>query len=231
MPTAAASSTAGWREQRLVDLARRDVLAALDDQLLDAAGDEEEAVARRDGRGRRCAASRPAWKAARGRLLVLVVARHHLRSADHDLAGRAVGQAGCPSASTTRASQPEARPTEPSLRCAGSQRIGEGGRDGFGQAHRLDDADAELLLERAMVLRRQRGRRRAAEADVAQCCSRGGAVAFEQVGDDRRHHVDPGAARARSPAPRSAAAENRGGIARLPPCASGASIVTAKALM
>ena len=29
----------------------------------------------------------------------------------------------------------------------------------------------------------------------------------------------------------NAAAENRGGIARLPPCASGASIVTAKALM
>ena len=34
----------GVAEQRLVDLARRDVLAALDDQLLDAAGDEEEAV-------------------------------------------------------------------------------------------------------------------------------------------------------------------------------------------
>ena len=32
------------REQRFVDLARRDVLAALDDELLDAAGDEEEAV-------------------------------------------------------------------------------------------------------------------------------------------------------------------------------------------
>ena len=34
----------GVPEQHLVDLARRDVLAALDDELLDAAGDEEEAV-------------------------------------------------------------------------------------------------------------------------------------------------------------------------------------------
>jgi hypothetical protein len=31
-------------EQRLVDLARRDVLAALDDQFLEAPGDEVEAV-------------------------------------------------------------------------------------------------------------------------------------------------------------------------------------------
>ncbi len=31
-------------QQRLIDLARRDVLATLDDQLLDAAGDEVEAV-------------------------------------------------------------------------------------------------------------------------------------------------------------------------------------------
>src|SRR6185437_9295 len=34
----------GMREQRFVDLARRDVLAALDDQFLESAGDEKESV-------------------------------------------------------------------------------------------------------------------------------------------------------------------------------------------
>src|SRR6185312_16874571 len=75
----------------LVDLARRDVLAALDDELLDAPGDEEVAfgIAHAD-----VAAAQPSIGKERrpGGRLVLVVAGSHLRAADRDLARRAVGK-------------------------------------------------------------------------------------------------------------------------------------------
>ena len=65
--------------------------------------------------------------------------------------------------------------------------------DRFGKAHRFDDVDAELGFERSMVLGRQRGRRRAAKADARKPLTRG-RRAFEQIRDDRRHDVKPGAA-------------------------------------
>ena len=152
-------------QQHLVDLARRDVLAALDDQLLEPAGDEEEAVAvavpevagaqpavGREGRGggaRRSCSSR-ASRSARG-----------WRSRRAAPSGSVM-----PALSMMRASQPEARPTAPDLALRRIQRVGEARRHAFGQAHGLDDADAELALEGQQVLRRQRRRGRAAEADA-----------------------------------------------------------------
>ena len=57
-PTTATSSTAGMRGERLLDLDRRDVLAARDDEVLLAVDDREVAVRVDDVRGHRCAASR-----------------------------------------------------------------------------------------------------------------------------------------------------------------------------
>jgi hypothetical protein len=59
----------------------------------------------------------------------------------------------------------EGRPRAAELALRRVQRIGEAGRRGFGEAHGLDDADAELLLEGQVLRRRQRCRGRAAEAD------------------------------------------------------------------
>ena len=76
-------------QQRLIDLARRDVLAALDDQFLDAAGDEVKAirVAVAEVAGAQPAAGK---ERTRGGVGILVIARHHLRAANHDLANAAV---------------------------------------------------------------------------------------------------------------------------------------------
>ena len=54
------------------------------------------------------------------------------------------------------------------------ERVRERRRGRLGEAHRLDDADAELLLEGAQVLGRQRRRGRAAEAEPRRSASRGG---------------------------------------------------------
>src|SRR5690242_11884348 len=76
------------REQRLVDFARRDVLAALDDQFLQAAGDEVEAVGIAVAEITCC---KPSFGTQRrgGGLRCLVIADHYVRSAKLDFAADA----------------------------------------------------------------------------------------------------------------------------------------------
>ena len=165
MPTAAASSTAGCLQQRLVDLARRDVLAALDDQLLQPAGDEVEAVGVAVAEVAGARASRPARSVAARRRRRVVDSRAsrcrratRFRRARRRPARVAVGRRR--RAPPRRAAARRCR----SLRCAAIERIGERDRRAFGQSHRLDHRNAEARLERAMLLGRQRRRRRAREA-------------------------------------------------------------------
>ena len=72
-------------------------------------------------------------------------------------------------------------------------RIAERHRRALGQPHRLDDGNAEARLERALLVRRQRRGRRARVADAARglALRRREVRAVEQVGDDRRHEIEP----------------------------------------
>ena len=77
-------------QQHFVNFTRRDVLAALDDQLFDAPGHKEKTirVAVPQIAGAQPTVGREAG--LRG-CLVFVIAAHHLRAPDGDLAGAAVG--------------------------------------------------------------------------------------------------------------------------------------------
>src|SRR5258706_13645530 len=79
----------GMAHQRFVDLARRDVLAALDDQLLQPAGDEVEAI---DIAITEIARREPAidGENLRGALRILVITGHDALAAKLDLASFAV---------------------------------------------------------------------------------------------------------------------------------------------
>ena len=188
----------GMAQQRFIDLARGDVLAALDDQLLDAAGDEEEAVGVAVAE---VAGAQPAvgGEARGGGVGILVVAAHHVRTADRDLAGDAVGhrlQRGVDHprfAARGLAHRPELAPRR-------IERVREAWRHRFGQPHRLDHAKAEFALEALQVLGRQRRRRRPTEADSGQRVERR-CLGLEQERHHRRHHVEPAAALVDRPAP------------------------------
>ena len=194
MPTAAASSTAGWLEQRLVDLARRDVLAALDDQLLEAPGDEVEAVRVAIVRDRRCAASHPAraWpRSARApcssppsrsaRAASARPARRRRAACTRDPAGRSpsprrrTATRACRTCAARRPADWRTRP-RPIRSCRSSR------SPGCRRSARTRGA------ARAAAARTRSGRSALRENRVARGWTR---RAFKQVGDDRRHHVDP----------------------------------------
>ena len=109
----------GVLQQRLVDLARRDVLAALDDELLQAAGDEVEAVgvaiAEIAGRepARRRAASAPSPRDPCGS------AASRCRRATRSRRARR-RRSSAPSGATTRASMPSGTSRRADLARAGS---------------------------------------------------------------------------------------------------------------
>ena len=230
MPTAAASSTAGWRSSTS-SISRGAMFSPplMMSSLMRPVTKKKPSPSRTA----EVARAQPAAgeERRRGRLRILVVAGHDLRAADHDLARRAVGQRPRPRSSTTRASQPEARPTEPTLRRAGSRGLENAGATVSVSPMVSMMPMPNFVLEGEVVLGRQRARRPsdrsgcAPAARAAACRPPAGRLTI--VG----HHVDPGAAgagrhRPELRRPRSAAASRA-----LPPCASGASIVTAKALM
>ena len=180
-------------QQRLIDLSRGDVLTTFDDEFLDAACDEQESVLVAVAEVPR---AQPAVGGKRfGRLLGrLVIAFHHVRAAHHDFPrcpGRQQVAFGIHHLGLVAKSLPRAA----DLASTRMERIGETWGRRLGQSHGLDDADLELLFERAVLARRQRCRCRTTEAHTASIETLNERIgSIEQIRNDRGHHIEPSAA-------------------------------------
>ena len=129
-----------------------------------------------------------------------------------------------------RPRSPRRRPTEPILRCAASSGLENAGATVSVRPMVSMTPMPNLLLEAAQVLGRQRGRGRAAEANAAPAPRRAGASPssrYEMIVGTTLSQVQPES----SACDQKRAAENAAPSPRCRRCASGASIVTAKALM
>ena len=178
-------------QQRLVDLARRDVFAAFDDQLLQAAGNEVEPVGVTMAQiaGREPTARIDRFRGPLGRLEIF---EHDVRSAHLDLAALAIvknGPVACDDARLDAERKADAADFPPRR----VQRIRERDRRAFGQSQRFQNRKTEARFEIMMLMWRQRRGRRACKPNVSTCfalCGRQlGAV--QQIRDDRRHDVQP----------------------------------------
>src|SRR5699024_10248577 len=134
-------------------------------QLLQPAGDEVEAVGVTVAEIARGEPSSSAQRRGGGRGC-LVIADHHVRSAKLDYAAHAGAYRRTAAVADARfVAERPARGTVLALRLV--ERVRERDRRRLGQSHRLDHREAETRFEGAMLLGRQRRRRRAAEADAA----------------------------------------------------------------
>src|SRR5437764_6732951 len=149
-------------EQHLVDLARCNILAALDDQLLAPAGDEIKTIVVPIAE---IARGKPAIGREHlgGELRVAVIACHHGLTTELDLALLARAEHGAVGGNNARV-HPQRRTGGAVFSLFGIEWIGERNRGGLGQPHRLDDRDSKARLERAVLLEWQRRGGRPAEA-------------------------------------------------------------------
>src|SRR3989442_7612701 len=149
-------------KQRLVDLARCNILATLDDQLLAPAGDEIKTVGVPIAQITR---GEPAVGREHlgGELRVAVIADHHGLTAELDLALLARAEHGAVGGYNA-CLHPQRHARRAVLLLSRIEWIGERDRGGLGQAHRLDDRDSKACLERAVPLEWQGGRRRPGRA-------------------------------------------------------------------
>ena len=180
------------REQHLVDLARRDLLAAAVDQLLEAADERQIAVRVEDSPDRRCGTSRrrttSRWPRDCSRSRVITfgpLITTSPRSPARQVAALRVHDADL---------HVGPRPDRSGLARRRRQRIGRHLVRGFGHAVRFEHRRAERRFQIVHHLRRQR---RAARADEAQRLgARRPALrrlgAREQQLVDRRHRRVPG---------------------------------------
>ncbi|KAF5289682.1 hypothetical protein FQR65_LT20767 [Abscondita terminalis] len=158
---------------------------------------------------------------------------HDLRSSDRQLARHAISTFGQP---PHRARAPRRGPRDwppgGGRPAPGLRRRASGWRTmalRFRSAHGLDDANGRIFLEGPQMLRCQRCRRGPAKPDARSCLPAGG-VAFEQVGDHGGVPVQAGATAPSARLRQKRPPKNRTGNRQAPPCARGASMVTAKAL-
>ena len=164
-PRAAASSTAGWA-LKASSICACDVHAALDDQFLGPPDDEVVAVDVAIGQ---VAAVQPASGIENGgsAFRILVVARHHARSGEEDLARlarRLVGAVGVNDAGL----ETERQTRSADLVQARGSGIGKDIAPALGAAHGLDERQMKLLFKGAVQGRSQGRRGRAQEADLLQ---------------------------------------------------------------
>src|SRR5947208_3154269 len=149
-------------EQRFVYFARRDVFAAFDDQLFQSAGHEIKsvavAVAEITGRQPSCGIDR-----LRGFRRRTEIFEHDVRAAHLDLAELAIRvNASIASGDARFDAERSADAADFPLRSI--ERIRKRNRGALGQAQRFDHRQPEALLERSMLVWRERRRRRTREA-------------------------------------------------------------------
>ena len=94
-----------------------------------------------------------------------------------------------------RASTPSGRPTEPYLRRLASSGLANATDAALGQPHGLDDGRCRSASSKARAARRAAARRptwRSGSRGRRLACAARQVRTVEQVGDDRRHDVEPG---------------------------------------
>ncbi len=169
----------------LLDLGRRDVLAAADDQFLEAAGDGEEAVGVAPGE---VAGAIPTLEESLLRLFRLVViARHHVGAAHDQLALLAAGEVGAADGIDDAHGKAGDGETAGALHPSASRPVHRHHGRGLRDAVAVEQLDAEPRFELAVERRRHDRARRDAEPQIRNLEIRLAAQRLQEIVEHGRH--------------------------------------------